>query len=284
MIGGQAAVVKPVGLMIEDMILRRSAGLKIALRPTGNRSRMSQMAALRRSLNDVRDYISTELEERGDSDEAAQPDIRREAMVRLLRGEIPAFLYCERAMDVRHALELVNEFRLKGILVLDGECYKAVDRVAASGLPVVIGPQLAYWQTHPVTDEDEYITLPSIYAGAGIKPTFQVTGAGGGSLLGANFHWYQAATNVRHGAPAAEALESITIRPARQLGVDSLVGSIEVGKDADLVILSGEPLELGTWVEKVIVNGRIAYDRAEDAMIRDLLNPKTNSAVDGAEK
>lgn len=319
MIGGQAAVVKTGGDFVDDMILKRTAGVKISLRPASGRSRMSHLAALRKELAATQDYIAEleakekkegeeqaeeneseenegDSEQDGQQDEEAeqeaaesppnQPDVKREAMVRLLKGELPAFLYCERAMDVPRAVEIVSEYKLKAILVLDRECYKAADVVKESGLPVILEPDLVYWEYNERTDEEHQRILPKIYRDAGVKVTFQTTGITGGSLfspasmpalLGTNFLWYQAATAVKYGTPRAEALEAITLRPAKFLGIDEFVGSLEVGKDADLVVLSGDPLKLGTWVETVLVGGEVVYERDEDEKLEQLLEPEKES-------
>jgi imidazolonepropionase-like amidohydrolase len=283
MIGGQAAVIKTAGTYVDDMILKRAAGIKISLLPAQGRSRMSHLATLRKALFAVQDYM-VELAEakKADATADAEPDLKRDAMVRLLRGELPAFLYCERAMDVPRAIELAAEFKLKAILVLGHDCYRAADLVAKSGLPAVLEPTLVFWEHDDRTDQDREIVVPKIYRDAGAKVTYQTAGIAGGTLfqpasipplLGRNFLWYQAATAVKYGTPPAEALEAITLRPAKVLGVDKFVGSLEVGKDADLVVLSGEPLKLDTWVETVLVNGRIAYERAKDTKLQQLLAP-----------
>jgi imidazolonepropionase-like amidohydrolase len=320
MIGGQAAVVKTAGDYVDAMILKRTAGVKLSLRPASGKSRMSHLAALRKELAATQDYIA-ELNEKkqegeekskakekedkdGKSEEGEQqdegkrpdedaassqkdePDVKREAMVRLLKGELPAFIYCERAMDVSRAVELVREYKLKAILVLDRECYKAVDVVKKSGLPVILEPELVYWEYEQRTDEEHERILPKIYREAGVEVTFQTTGITGGSLfsaarlpslLGTNFLWYQAATAVKYGTPRAEALEAITLRPAQVLGIDQFVGSLQIGKDADVVILSGDPLKVGTWVETVLVNGKVVYERDKDEKLKQLLAPKKES-------
>jgi hypothetical protein len=215
----------------------------------------------------------------GDENPADVP-IRREALVRLLKGEMPAFIYCDAAMDVPQALKLAGQYNLKAILVLGQSCYKAVKQVAASKLPVILDPTLVFWETDPRTGEDRKIILPKIYHEAGVPFTFQVTGLAAGGLarapdlpatLGTNFLWYQAATAVKYGTPVPEALAAITLRPAKLLGVDALVGSIEPGKDGDLVILTGDPLKITTWVETTIVRGKVVYERAKDRKLQHLL-------------
>jgi imidazolonepropionase-like amidohydrolase len=204
--------------------------------------------------------------------EEAEPDVQREALVRLLKGQLPAFVYCPQAMDVAHALALIDEFNLDAILVLGRDCYKAVDHIAASGLPVILDEELVFWETDERTEEETQIVLPRIYREAGIKPVFQEAGGSPtGALIGTNFLWFQAATAMKYGAPAEEALEAITLRPAQVLGVDEFVGTLEVGKDADMAILSGDPLEINTWVEVLIADGEVIYELAEDKQLQQLL-------------
>jgi imidazolonepropionase-like amidohydrolase len=321
MIGGQAAIIKTAGSYVEQMIVKRQAGIKISLRPTAGRSRMSHLASLRKELDAARDALHDQLArpkvaaalkpapppaEQG-ADAAAEPAqpgppggeavegadgpagvaARREALVRLLRGEVPVFLYCEAAMDVPQALKLVKEYKLKATLVLGHNCYKAAKLVAASKLPVILDPTLVFWETDPRTGEDRKIVLPKIYREAGVPMTFQVTGISGGNLfrapdlpatLGTNFLWYQAATAVKYGTPVPEALEAVTLRPAKLLGIDTLAGSIEPGKDADLVILTGDPLKITTWVQTTLVRGKVVYERDKDRKLRRLL-PGPKEAV-----
>src|SRR5437773_1551447 len=180
MIGGQAAVIKTAGTFVEQMILKRQAGIKISLRPGTGRSRMSHLASLRKELDTARDFLHDEQERakiaattsgsgaakpESNGSKVAEPEqpqpppmdeaqpgtpesqpvdvgVRREALVRLLKGEMPAFLYCDAAMDVPQAVKLVQEYRLRGILVLGHNCYKAVQQVAASKLPVILDPTL----------------------------------------------------------------------------------------------------------------------------------------------
>jgi imidazolonepropionase-like amidohydrolase len=193
---------------------------------------------------------------------------------------MPAFIYCDAAMDVPQAVKLVREYQLKAILVLGHNCYKAARQVAASKLPVILDPTLVFWETDPRTGEDRKIVVPRIYREAGVPVTFQVTGIAGGNLfrspelpatLGTNFLWYQAATAVKYGTPATDALEAITQRPAKLLGVEALCGTITPGKDADLVILTGDPLKISTWVETTVVRGKVVYERDKDRKLQHLL-------------
>ena len=276
-IGGQAAVLKLRGTYVSDMILKRSAGIKISLGPVQDESRMSHRNRLREALKEVREYMK-ELE--GKTGAAALPDVQREAMCRLLKGEIPAMVYVPEPMDVAFALEFLKEYKLKGILVLGRDCYKAVDQIAQSGLPVVLDSEMVFWERNERTEEEKQVVVCQKFYEAGVKMTFQAgSGSPTGNLIGTNFMWFQAATAMKYGATAAEALRAITLTPAEMLGVEKFVGSLEAGKDADMAILSGDPLELNTWVETVIADGEVIYEMAEDKPLQLLLNKSDKGAT-----
>lgn len=322
--GGQAAIVRTAGQFLNEMLLKRDIGMKISLRPTGDRNRMGQVAAIRRELDAAREAM-TERSRTSQAQPQPTPDAKggngsgpgpsadsddedtqqrrprpgggdqpgpetnpdaalvRAALAKLLKGDQLAFIYCELPMDVPQAIRLVREYKLRGVLVLAPACHRAVKQVAAAGLPVILEPTLVLWESDPRTGEEKQIVLPKLYRDAGVPVTFTVTptqpaGAGRGSgsqppILGTNFLWFQAATALKYGTPYDEALRSITLRPAEVLGIADSRGSLEPGKAADVVILSGDPLKLDTWVETTIIDGRVVYERQNDRKIKALLKP-----------
>ena len=306
MIGGRTAIVKTAGSYVNDMLVKRDAGLKISLAPTSGSSRMSHFARLRRELlkaqkpeeekDTTAEKPAEEAKPEGESGDTPKPEgdaaatpaatpapsaqaetekATREALVSLLKGEMPAIIYCETSMDVPQALALVDEFKLKPILVLGRDCYKAAKLVADRKLPVVLDSSMVYWQTDPITRKEEKIVLPKIFSDAGASYVFQA--ADNGTSLGTHYYWYQAATAVRYGMSAEDALKALTLDSAKLLGIDDSVGSIEMGKDADLVILTGEPLSVSTWVETTLVGGKVVYQKSEDDELRLLFNPEEDT-------
>lgn len=309
MIGGQAAVIKTGGTFIDDMVVDAFGGVKISLRPV-NGSRMAHLAKLRKTLEDARRKLNKKAdaddsskapegkkdEESGeDTEKAAQeeeeaekpeaapvksPEAQSEldkAMQALLTGKHQAILYCEKAMDVAQALRLVEEFKLRATLVLGRDCYKAVDAVAASKLPVILDADLVFWESDPRTEEETKVVLPEIFLAAGVPFVFEKNPPGS-ATIGSNYLWYQAATAVKYGMSMDDAITALTRRPAEFLGVDSFVGTLEKGKDGDLVILSGEPLKIGSWVEQTIINGDVVYRRDEDDQLKRLLTGETDDS------
>ena len=317
MFGGQAAIIKTTGTIVDDMIVKRSAGIKISLKPVGDRNRMGHLATIRKELDAARLAVNSEKkpdtkvaaaegvteidtaatgdepplqqrrnQQRGGgrqvNNEGSDAALVREALTKLIKGDALAFIYCDLAMDVPQAIKLAQEYKLKAVLVLGQDCYKAARLIAAAKLPAVLEPTLVFWETDPRTGEDKQVILPKVYRDAGVPVTFQVSGMAAGNLfrspnlpptVGTNYLWYQAATAVKYGMPIAEALTAITQRPADTLGVGKLVGSIEVGKDADFAILTGDPLKLDTWVDKTVIGGKVVYERDQDRKLKNLLKP-----------
>lgn len=312
MIGGQSAVIKTAGGFVDSMILKRNAGIKISLRPSSSSvSRMSHLAKLRKEFDDAKKAMADEEEQTakekkaqeekakkeaekkddakdgekkdetgtvGDSKlsrktpTAADQQMQLEAMKKLLNGELQAVIYCDTAMDVLQAAKLTKDYGLKSIMVLGRDCYKAADHLAKLDATVVLGEDLVFWRTDPRTGDDEKIVLPKIYQDKKVPYVFQASTSS--SSLGSRYLWYQAAIAVKYGLSEDEALEALTLRPAKLLGVDEFVGSIEPGKDADLVVLSGDPLKVSTWVEMTIVNGDVVYEKDKDEKLKSLLQLK----------
>lgn len=305
MIGGRGAILKTAGSYVDDMLLRRDAGLKLSLQPIGG-SRMSHLARLRRELDKAKRAMEEKDEpkaepsadspsdgenkpegsngvgegnsnaEGGATQEQSQQPSEEETSEGLavvqqtLKGEMPVYIYCDQAMDVGHAQRLIEQYGFDAVLVIGRDCYEAASLLAKMDKPVIIDPTLVFWKTDPITREDEQVVIPQHLMDAGVKFVFQ-TDNSTRQTIGSGFLWYQAATCVKYGLDRNEALRAMTLTPAELLGIDKFVGSIEPGKDADLVILSGDPLAVGTWVEKTLVAGEEVYDRANDQKLKRLL-------------
>lgn len=306
MIGGRGAVVKTAGSYVNDMVVKKDVGLKISMAPRSG-SRLSHFAKLRKTLESVQEATkkAKEKEEedakaKAEADkkkaaDAKKPDAKKtetkkpaapkaesvtaaatkEAMEALLSGKLPAFIYCQQAMDVTNALKLVDEFKIKAIFVVGRDAYKAAGVLADKKMPVILDSRLVSWRTDPRTREDEKIVLTKIFRDKECAFLFQVDSRQTG--LGSHYHWYQAATAVKYGMPVEDALKALTIDAAKALGIDEFVGSIEEGKDADLVILSGDPLKASTWVEHTLVGGKVVYDRKKDERLRLLFEPEKDA-------
>lgn len=307
-IGGLGRVVRPIGMTVGEMTIAEGAFLKIAISPRLRSDRMAQMATLRETFLELDDYLDKLAEKRYEDDlkekdkkidvgpaearnrgrdliRAEDIDDKHFNLVRLRGGQIRvagedgpivakplgAFLYCGSAMDVGHAVKTASDagFLDRSVFVLGGECFKAVAELKKAARPVVLPPDLMYRETDPLTGKVRETFVPKRIADAGLL--FALV-PGPDSSLAERMPNYQAARCVRAGMARDVALRAITINPAKILGLEGRLGSIEVGKDAHLVIFSGDPLEFTSVVEQVFIEGIPAYERDKDFRLKRLLS------------
>lgn len=250
LLGGTGTIVKPYGRTVEAMIIKRYTGLKISLQPSRNTSRVGHMQRFRRYVSDLKDYLEEYEQRKADAKDEKKPfdeeiDVTKQSMVDLLNKKLTAFIYCDRAADVPKAIEIQKTTELNTVLVLGPDCYKAAGLIAQSKLPVILDSELIVWETNEQTNEEEMKVIPMIFHKAGVKFAFQTDT----SQYGRRYLWYQAATAVKYGMKREEALKSITLYPAQFIGVDNRLGSIETGKEATLIFLTGDPLDAQSWVD-----------------------------------
>jgi imidazolonepropionase-like amidohydrolase len=268
LIGGQACVMKPWGVTTERMLVAKNAFLKISLKPRAGMSRMAHVAALRRELDEAAEAEKAEKEKKeGPPSETA---VKREPLARLLKGALPAIVYCPTASDALKAVELAETYKFRAVLVLGRDGWRAAEEIAKRKLDVVLAPELAYWETDEEKHEEVRRVGATPFAKAGVRFAFQTDG----SPYGGAYLWYQAATAVKHGMSRADALRAITLGPAEILGLGARMGSIEKGKDANLALLTGDPLDAQTWVDRVLIDGKTAYERSKDERLKRVL-PET---------
>jgi len=275
LLGGTGTVVKPHGRTLEAMLIKNYCGLKISMRPTRNTSRMGHMQRFRKYMKDLKDYTEQYDQRKADAKEEKKPftekiDVRKKPMLDLLDKKLRAFIYCERAADVLKAIEIHDKHKLDSVLVLSPDCYKAAPYIARKKLPVILDSQMITYETDELTDAEHMKVIPKIFNKAGVKFAFQIDS----SQFGTRYLWHQAMTAVKHGVSRSEALKAATLYPAQFIGVGDRLGSIEPGKDASLLFLTGDPLDAQTWVDKVMLEGEIVYEKAKDVRLEKLLDKK----------
>ncbi len=281
LIGGQGCVVKPAGVTAEQITLVKNHGLKVSLLPRPGMSRMAHVAALRRELDEMAAYLKEQEEKKGvvpTSAGAPRPaggtpemEAKRETMGRFLEGKLPGFVYCPGPSDVLKAVELSKKYGFKMKLVLGRDCWKAAAEIAREKLEVVLPPDMVFWETDDDKHQEVLRALPAVFAKAGVKFALQTDT----SSLGSAAMWHQAAVAVKHGVPRELAIKAATLHPAEILGLADLLGSIQKGRLANLQVLTGDPLDAQTWVDQVIVEGTVVYDRAKDEKLRRILDTRT---------
>ena len=171
----------------------------------------------------------------------------------MLRREIPWRQHCHRADDIATALRLADEFGYDLVIDHGTEAHLLADVLAARDIPVIIGP--LFTSRSKVELRNRSLANPGKLAAAGV--TIAITTDH--PVVPINFLAHQAALSVKHGLDRDTALRALTINPARIVGIDDRLGSIEPGKDADLVIWSGDPLDVLSRVERAFMDGAEIY-------------------------
>ncbi len=223
-------------------------------------TRMGMATQLRQAFIDALDYdqkLAAYEKKKSSSDEkekdkaGAPPkrDLKFEALLPYLHGKKPVVLAAEQPNDLLTALDLANEFHLKVILNHVTHSASLLDKIAATGLPVIVGP--IYEQ--PKEDEryDAVFKMPAELAKRGVKIAFASYDAHNSRNLP-----YAAGYAVGFGLPPDEALKALTINPAQMWGVDKDLGSLDVGKMGNVVVANGDPLDVKTDVKHVFIQGQ----------------------------
>lgn len=254
LIAGQAVLVDLGGETPMEMVRKSPVGMVAVLGERGSQlsggARAAAILRLREVFEDVRDYmVNRNAYETASRRDYSLSRLDLEALVPVARGEVPLILEVHRSSDILVALRLARELRVRLILAGATEGWMVADEIAAAGVPVVLNP---------------LVNLPSSFEqlGATLENAARLHAAGV-TVAFASFDAHnsrnlkQAAGNaVAYGMPYEAALRAVTADAARVWGVDDRYGTIEVGKEADVVVWSGDPLELTTSVEHVIIRGR----------------------------
>jgi imidazolonepropionase-like amidohydrolase len=271
-VSGNAALIKLSGDSQDEMIVKEYAAVKFSM--IGRSARMAQIWQARDFLKRAKDYaerwdqydrdheqyerrrayeIAREPNKPHDANEPPYPG--RDTTLELLRGlfkrNIPALVHARRADEISNTLKVFREEYGLDVIILGGEDgFRVIDELRQYGAGVAVGPEIMqYEKGKPINNVD-------LLADAGLRVAF-----GSGGTSGTKYLPMNATYAVRHGMDEDKAFRAMTIYPAELLRLDDRIGSIDVGKDADLVILSGDPLEFDSRVEMVIVNGEVIYEQ-----------------------
>ncbi|WP_094550713.1 amidohydrolase [Petroclostridium xylanilyticum] len=268
-IGGQFAAIKTYGRRIDEMILKEPIAMKVAFGENPktvyhqkNQSpvtRMATAAILRESLMKARDYKRTMDEYNADPEENDKPDFdfKMESLLKVLNKEIPLKAHAHRADDIFTALRIAREFNLNITLEHCTEGHLIADYLKEEAIPVNVGPSLS--DRSKVELKHLTFKTPGILAKEGLSVAIITDHP----VTPIQYLPLCAALAVREGMDEYEALKAITINAANNCGIDDRVGSIKAGKDADITIFNGHPLDFRTRAEYVLINGKIVYERKE---------------------
>ncbi len=276
-IGGESLVMKTFARTVDQAVLKNPAGIKAALGENPKRvygeqkkapvTRMANAGLLREALVSAQNY-GCKLN-RGNVDPSKKPDrsLKDEALLKVLKGELPLLVHAHRSDDILTALRIADEFNIRISLQHATEGHKIPHELARRGIPAVVGPSLS--ARVKVELKDRTFATPGIMAQAGVKVALMTDHP----VIPVQYLSLTAALAVREGMNEEDALKAITINAAEILGVAGRVGSLKPGKDADIIILTGHPLDWRTRVELVLVGGAIAYAGGAYAGLQHRINP-----------
>jgi len=266
LIWGQAALIDLDGATIEAMIAKRSvaivADLSEGSKGAGGGSRAGVAQRLRRVFNDALEYSRRRTDyTRAQMQELAASAADLEALLPVLRGQMPLIVVANRRSDIETALRIAREYKLRLILAGAAEGWEIADKIAAAGVPVLVQPMdnIPGYDALGIRYENA-----ALLAKAGVKVSLMETQTENSRNLR-----QQAGNAVAYGMTWDQALRAVTLAPAEAFGVGSQYGSLEAGKVANVVVWTGDPFEFSTGVEHVFIRGKEISLRSRQTELLD---------------
>lgn len=273
------AVIKPAYGKFEDMLIKQPAYLFIDM----PRLTPSEKNELRGFFQQARDHIKKENDYEANKDiEKSKPPVASPQIVHyvaVLKGELPVRFDADRKKDILKILAFVDEFPIRAQIIGAAEGWLLPGEIGRRNISTILQPE-AFFAADPyaIPSNGSNIQNANIQKENGIK--FSVISSsssirpGGG--IGNDLLTFPlaGAYAIRGGLSEKEALKALTIWPAEMLGISHRVGSIEEGKDADIIILDGNPFDYRTYVDYTLINGKIQYDKSKSSFFKHIPKPK----------
>ncbi len=261
-ISGQFCAIKTAGKWVDKMVLRSPVAMKFALGENPKKvyndksetpmTRMATAALIREELAKAKRYLEDVEKYEDDPEENDLPefDAKKEALLPVLRRELKAHIHCHRCDDIFTAVRIAREFDLDYVLIHCTEGHLIAEELKEIGAPIVNGPLMCSRTKPELLNASD--TTPGILSKAGLRVAICTDY----NVMPIGLLPITAGFAVREGMDYDEALKAITINAATICGINDRVGSLKVGKDADLLVYSGDPLSLSAKPEMVFVNGK----------------------------
>ena len=265
-VGGTFVAMKLYGRSMDEMILKFPVAMKAAFGENPKRvygdkatpaTRMAIAAILRKALAGALDYAKKIENAKDDPSKMPERDLGKEALLPVIRRELPLKIHCHRADDILTAIRIAKEFNVRFTLDHCTEGYLIPDllkeTIEETGAGIIIGPLLT--DRSKIELRNVSFSAPKALYDAGIDFAMMTDHP----VIPEQYLPVCAALAVREGLPEDAALRSITINAARITGIDDRVGSLEVGKDADIAVFSGHPLDFRSRCVLCTVDGQVAH-------------------------
>ncbi len=275
LIAGQSAVIKLDGETVDQLVVKSPAALVINLGEASKQTygaknrppetRMGQMAMLRQEFlkaqhyRDEREaYAKKSTAASGDNSkpESGKPsapparDLKLDVLVQALEGKLPVVIRADRVSDLEMALRLADEFKLHIVLADAAAAWRIADQLAAKRIPVLVGPILE--APDSMESLDVRLGNAALLAKAGVPIALQTS-----SSISVRDLPFEVEYAIAYGLPEDTALAAVTLNPAKFFGVDDRLGSLDVGKAANLIVLDGEPFRVKTAVVAELIGGKV---------------------------
>ena len=259
--GGTFVAFKTVGKNIDKMVLKYDVAMKAAFgenpkmcyQSSDIKTRMNTAALFRETMFKTKEYLAKKELAVDDISKAPAFDMKLESLIPVVKGEIPVKAHAHRCDDILTTIRLAKEFGLKMTLDHCTEGHLILDEVLESGFPAIVGPSLIGKSKYEV--KNLTFETPGILSKAGVKIAITTDAP----VVPQEYLPICAGLAVKSGMDAYEALKAITINSAEIIGVADRVGSLKVGKDADIVITDGDIMKISTNVLYTIIDGEIVY-------------------------
>lgn len=259
-IGGQIAAIHTYGKRIDDMIVKNPIAVKFAFgenpKSTYNDksqspvTRMATASIIRETLKKAQDYLKQlDLYNSSEDEDEDKPefDIKYEALLPVLRKEIPIHAHAHRSDDIFTAIRIAKEFDINLVLVHCTEGHLITEELKSDGFPILLGPILTDRSKPELKNQSE--TTPAILSKTGLDIAIITDHP----ETPQKFLTLCTGIAIKFGLERYEALKAVTINPAKICNIDDKVGSIEVGKNSDIVIWNGDPMDIMTAPYRVFV-------------------------------
>ena len=256
-IGGTHAALKTHGHRVDDMVVKDPVAMKVAFGENPKKAsqdristRMAIASTIRDALNQAKEYL--QLKEDG-----KQPkyDPKLEALIPVVKKDIPLKAHAHRKDDIFTAIRIAKECDVRLTLEHASDCRDIGAELAKEGYPIAAGPFFSQPKKSENQNSNPANAVKLIEAGCSVSVTTD------SPIVAEKYLPLCAGLLMREGLDEFRALQTVTLNPAKHLGIDHRVGSVEVGKDADLVIAKGCPMEMTVKPEAVFVSGKMVYSR-----------------------
>jgi len=259
-IGGTHVALKTYGHRVDDMVVKNPVAMKIALGENPKQisrdrvgTRMTIAATIRDTLLQAKEYYRLKEAAAGDLAHMPKFDPKLEALIPVIQKEIPLKAHVQRKDDVFTAIRIAKECDVRLTLEHVTDNDSIGKELAEEGYPIVVGPYFCQPKKSENRKKDPATDIKLIYAGC------QVSVMTDSPVIAEKYLPLCAGLLMREGLDEFRALQTITINPAKHLGIEDRVGSIEVGKDADLVLANGCPMQMMVKVAAVFIEGKLVF-------------------------